>query len=126
MRYDSACVPRRRRRRRGSVFLNVRSSLPPYLPLRSADLSGQVLDTPLALEWGRRILEEFRSQAALEAAAGLPMTVVASGDMETTMKGQHFFASKVSVGVDICVVVGVRVGGLRVCCVVRPVRRTSG
>eukprot|EP00752_Nemacystus_decipiens_P001857 g1789.t1 len=60
-----------------------------------ADLSGQMLDTPLALEWGRRILEEFRLQAALEATAGLPLTTVASGDMETTMKGQHFFAAKI-------------------------------
>eukprot|EP00752_Nemacystus_decipiens_P012198 g10814.t1 len=60
-----------------------------------ADLSGQVLNNGLALEWGRRILEEFRVQAALEAAAGLPVTTIADGDMETTMKGQHFFASKI-------------------------------
>lgn len=69
--------------------------------MRSADLSGQVLENPLALEWGRRILEEFRLQASLEAAAGLPLTTVASGDMETTVKGQHFFAAKVSVGVGV-------------------------
>eukprot|EP00752_Nemacystus_decipiens_P012174 g10792.t1 len=60
-----------------------------------ADLSGQVLDRPLALEWGRRILEEFRLQARLEANTGLPRTTVASGDMETTVKGQHFFAVKI-------------------------------
>lgn len=62
---------------------------------RSADLSGQVLDKHLAVEWGRRILEEFQLQATLESNAGLPLTTVASGDLETTMKGQHFFASKV-------------------------------
>lgn len=82
------------RLRRSAACSCVRS----YPPVRSADLSGQVLDTPLALEWGRRILEEFRLQAALEATAGLPLTTVASGDMETTMKGQHFFAAKVSDG----------------------------
>lgn len=67
----------------------------------SADLSGQVLNRPLALEWGRRILEEFRLQARLEANTGLPRTTVASGDMETTIKGQHFFAVKVSTGVGV-------------------------
>ena len=82
------------RLRRSAACSCVRS----YPPVRSADLSGQVLDTPLALEWGRRILEEFRLQAALEATAGLPLTTVASGDMETTMKGQHFFAAKVGAG----------------------------
>lgn len=50
----------------------------------------------MALEWGRRILEEFRLQARLEANTGLPRTTVASGDLETTTKGQHFFAVKVS------------------------------
>ncbi|CAB1117562.1 unnamed protein product [Ectocarpus sp. CCAP 1310/34] len=63
--------------------------------LHCADLSGQVLDNHLALEWGRRILEEFRLQARLEGNAGLPLTTVASGDRETTMKGQHFFATKI-------------------------------
>lgn len=62
---------------------------------RSADLSGQLLDNHLALEWGRRILEEFRLQARFEANTGLPRTTVASGDLETTIKGQHFFAEKV-------------------------------
>ncbi|CAM9877935.1 unnamed protein product, partial [Hapterophycus canaliculatus] len=61
----------------------------------SADLSGQVLDNHLAVEWGRRILEEFQLQATLESNAGLPLTTVASSDLETTMKGQHFFASKI-------------------------------
>ncbi|CAN0274865.1 unnamed protein product [Pylaiella littoralis] len=60
-----------------------------------ADLSGQVLGNGLALEWGRRILEEFRLQGELEASLGLPPTMVASDDMETTMKGQHFFAAKI-------------------------------
>ncbi len=55
-----------------------------------------MMETPLALEWGRRILEEFRLQAKLEASAGLPLSTVASEDLETTMKGQHFFAAKVS------------------------------
>lgn len=64
--------------------------------LRSADLSGQVLDNRLAVEWGRRILEEFRTQADLESEAGLPPTTLASGDPETTMKGQHFFLARVS------------------------------
>ncbi|CAM9660218.1 unnamed protein product [Ectocarpus sp. 6 AP-2014] len=63
--------------------------------LHCADLSGQVLDNYLALEWGRRILDEFRLQARLEGNAGLPLTTVASGDRETTMKGQHFFATKI-------------------------------
>lgn len=56
-----------------------------------------MLDTRLALEWGRRILEEFRIQADNEVKAGLPLTTLASGDLETTMKGQHFFAAKVCV-----------------------------
>lgn len=55
------------------------------------------MNNGLAVEWGRRILEEFRLQVELEASAGLPLTVVSSDDMETTMKGQHFFASKVGV-----------------------------
>eukprot|EP00904_Undaria_pinnatifida_P009831 jgi/Undpi1/5979/HiC_scaffold_2.g01253.m1 len=63
--------------------------------IHCADLSGQVLDTRLALEWGRRILEEFRMQADREVKAGLPLTTLASGDLETTMKGQHFFAAKI-------------------------------
>ncbi|CBJ32977.1 conserved unknown protein [Ectocarpus siliculosus] len=63
--------------------------------LHCADLSGQVLDNHLALEWGRRILDEFRLQARLEANTGLPRTTVASGDLETTIKGQHFFAEKI-------------------------------
>lgn len=71
------------------------------LSVCSAGLSGQVLDTTFALEWGRRILKEFRRQAALEATAGLPVTTLPSGDMETTMKGQHFFAAKVGVGVGV-------------------------
>lgn len=63
----------------------------------SADLSGQVLETPLALEWGRRILEEFRTQGELEAAADLPVTTLVSNDLETTAKGQHFFVARVRV-----------------------------
>ncbi|CAN0499931.1 unnamed protein product [Ectocarpus sp. 12 AP-2014] len=63
--------------------------------LHCADLSGQLLNNHLALEWGRRILEEFRLQARLEANTGLPRTTVASGDLETTIKGQHFFAEKI-------------------------------
>ncbi|CAN0456998.1 unnamed protein product, partial [Ectocarpus sp. 8 AP-2014] len=55
--------------------------------LHCADLSGQLLDNHLALEWGRRILDEFRLQARLEANTGLPRTTVASGDLETTIKG---------------------------------------
>lgn len=58
-----------------------------------------MLDKHLAVEWGRRILEEFQLQATLEANAGLPLTTVASGDLETTMKGQHFFAAKVGLRV---------------------------
>eukprot|EP00903_Cladosiphon_okamuranus_P017086 g15744.t2 len=61
----------------------------------SSHFDCDVLDRPLALEWGRRILEEFRLQARLEANTGLPRTTVASGDMETTIKGQHFFAVKI-------------------------------
>jgi 3'5'-cyclic nucleotide phosphodiesterase len=34
-----------------------------------SDLSGQVMTTHLALEWGRRILQEFRNQVS-----GLPPT----------------------------------------------------
>ncbi|CAN0007623.1 unnamed protein product, partial [Ectocarpus sp. 8 AP-2014] len=33
--------------------------------------------------------------ARLEANTGLPRTTVASGDLETTIKGQHFFAEKI-------------------------------
>lgn len=94
----------RARTRLPTLLLALRSFRPPmaarraFLPACSADLSGQVLDKPLALEWGRRILEEFRLQARLEANTGLPRTTVASGDTETTIKGQHFFAVKVSTG----------------------------
>lgn len=77
------------------VFLPARRRAAPTFP-----------HSPLALEWGRRILEEFRLQAALEASAGLPVTAVASGDIETTMKGQHFFAAKVGVGAGVRVVSG--------------------
>lgn len=78
----------------------MRAFVPPWLfVFCSADLSGQVLGNGLALEWGRRILEEFRLQGELEASLGLPPTMVASDDMETTMKGQHFFAAKVGFGV---------------------------
>ncbi|CAM9356125.1 unnamed protein product, partial [Hapterophycus canaliculatus] len=63
--------------------------------IHCADLSGQVLDNSLALEWGKRILEEFRLQARLEGNLGLPRTTVANGDLETTTKGQLFFAAKV-------------------------------
>lgn len=70
----------------------------PAFTVCSADLSGQVLERPLALEWGKRILREFQLQARLEANAGLPRTTVANGDLETTIKGQHFFVSKVGVG----------------------------
>ncbi|CAN0108656.1 unnamed protein product, partial [Phaeothamnion confervicola] len=60
-----------------------------------ADLSGQVMSTHLALEWGRRILQEFKNQAAIEEAAGLPVTFVRNSDEGELMKGQLFFLSKI-------------------------------
>lgn len=63
--------------------------------LCSADLAGQVLDTPLAEEWGKRVLEEFSLQAELEAQAGLPLTAMGSSDPRTKVKAQHFFLTRV-------------------------------
>jgi hypothetical protein len=60
-----------------------------------ADLSGQVLTTHLALEWGRRVLQEFRNQAAKEESLQLPVSFVRdSSDLEQ-MKGQIFFVNKI-------------------------------
>ncbi|CAM9696477.1 unnamed protein product [Choristocarpus tenellus] len=63
--------------------------------MHCADLSGQVMEISIALEWGRRIIEEFHNQAEMEAAAGLPVTCAVSKDPESAMKGQLFFLSKI-------------------------------
>ncbi|CAN0297073.1 unnamed protein product, partial [Discosporangium mesarthrocarpum] len=63
--------------------------------MHCADLSGQVMEISVALEWGRRILEEFSNQAEMEATKGLPVTCAVSRDPEVVLKGQLFFLTRV-------------------------------
>ncbi len=63
--------------------------------IHCADLSGQVLATHLALDWGRRVLQEFKNQAVLEESLGLPITFSQESDEVEVMKGQLFFLTNI-------------------------------
>ncbi|KAG5175618.1 hypothetical protein JKP88DRAFT_347209 [Tribonema minus] len=86
--------------------LEDRASLVELL-VHCADLSGQVMTTPVALEWGRRILQEFRNQwgrrilqefrdqSDAEERLGLPITFVQISEESEIIKGQLFFLGKI-------------------------------
>ncbi len=63
--------------------------------IHCADLSGQVLVTHLALEWGRRVLQEFKNQAVLEESLELPITFLQESNEVEIMKGQAFFITSI-------------------------------
>ncbi len=63
--------------------------------IHCADLSGQVLATHLALDWGRRVLQEFKNQAVLEESLGLPITFLQESNEVEAMKGQLFFLTSI-------------------------------
>ncbi len=63
--------------------------------IHCADLSGQVMATHLALDWGRRVLQEFKNQAVLEESLGLPITFLQESNEVEIMKGQEFFLNNI-------------------------------
>ncbi len=63
--------------------------------IHCADLSGQVMATHLALDWGRRVLQEFNNQAMREESLGLPITFMQESNEIEIMKGQIFFLNSI-------------------------------
>ncbi len=63
--------------------------------IHCADISGQVLTINLALDWGRRVLQEFKNQAVLEESRGLPLTFSQESNEIEAMKGQLFFLTNI-------------------------------
>lgn len=63
--------------------------------VHTADLSSQTFPFHLAESWGKRLSEEFKNQARLEAEAGVKVTVpVFSSDVDF-YKSQLFFCKKI-------------------------------